>query len=391
MARFLAEDRVKARQDVDRNCLAETAKTVANHRCIHEENMDKSLDELKAKRNALQPKLEELRRLRVHIENALSAMASQVADQMIQSFDLHMEERVRKPLPAAVDEFDLGRVNGLFVTFDATLDILRPEGKKFREAVTAHLQTQIADYLRPRVFEWVNTIETTFLRNLADRVESELKEEARVYAGILGEIGESIGGPLKGLSIEEILKGWITDFGRLNPDIVDTGMDLAPLMGGIVADVTLHMSAHLLPGVGVIVSAILMLWRRNRMQAKVRKQILEGMNNQLVEFALLQHEAIRGGLRGGVAKLENAIGGKIQEQIAQIDGDLHSLIEQKESREADASTRRGQLEVFQKRVNKEVDTILALLTPSHHMASSIQGKHAPTPYRVGPRARRRRR
>ena len=59
------------------------------------------------------------------------------------------------------------------------------------------------------------------------------------------------------------------------------------------------------------------------------------MNNKLTDFTLMQHDAIRNALRDGFAKLEDAIGGKIRDQIAQIDGDMRSLIEQKEGREID--------------------------------------------------------
>ena len=137
-----------------------------------------------------------MRRVGIHIKNALSAMASEVADQMARSFDAHVEERIRKPLPAAIEKFDLGRVDSLFVTVDAAWDIFRPEGKKFKDAVTAHLQPQIAGYLRPRVMEWAMSVEKTYLRTLAERVEKELRAEAQEYAAILDEVGHSIGGPI---------------------------------------------------------------------------------------------------------------------------------------------------------------------------------------------------
>jgi hypothetical protein len=365
LARFLAEDRLKARQLVDLSHVRDTATVVANHRRVHEDNLEKSLAELMDQYSALQPKLEELRRVGVHIKNALAAMASEAADQLIGSFDEHMQQRVRGILPAAVEKFDLGRVDSLFVTFDAALDILRPEGTKFKDAVTAHLQPQIAGFLRPRVLEWVQAVEKLYLPTLASRVEAELRAEAQVYAGILGEVGASIGGHVRELSMDDILRKWLRDFSGQNASMVDVGMDLAPLMAGIVADVTaeltMHMSAHVFPGVGVIISAILLLWRRNRLRTNVRRQILEGMNNKLTDFSLKQHDAIRTALRDGFGKLEDAIGGKIKDQIAQIDGDMRSLIEQKESHEADANTRRQQLAGLQDRFDQEVRTITRLL------------------------------
>ena len=123
----------------------------------------------------------------------------------------------------------------------------------------------------------------------------------------------------------------------------------------------LHMAVHVLPGVGVLISAVLMLWRRNRLRKNVRKQILEGMESQLKDFTLLQHDAIRGALRDGFGKLEAAIGGKIRDEIAQIDGDIRSLIEQKENCEVDVATRRQQLADFQAKVNHEAIAITALL------------------------------
>ena len=365
LARFLAEDRVKARQIVDLNHLSEVMAAIKDHCLTHEANMDKSLDELKSKNAALQPKLKELRRVGVHIKNSLSAMASDVANELIQSFDLHTEERIRKPLPAAVEAFDLGRVDSLFVGFDSALDIFRSEANSFRNAVTAHLQPQIAGYLRPRVNEWIMMVEATHLKTVASRVEAELRIEALVYASILGEVDETVGGRLKGVSIGDVMKKWLQDFGDPNAKMVDVGMDLAPLMAGVIADVMaelmLHMAVHVLPGVGVLISAVLMLWRRNRLRKNVRKQILEGMESQLKDFTLLQHDAIRGALRDGFGKLEAAIGGKIRDEIAQIDGDIRSLIEQKENCEVDVATRRQQLADFQAKVNHEAIAITALL------------------------------
>ena len=160
-----------------------------------------------------------------------------------------------------------------------------------------------------------------------------------------------------------MLSKWLKDFGRSSTGNV--GIDLAPLLAGIVADimaeVTLHMSLHILPGVGTILSAIFLFWRGNRMRANVRKQILEGMNGKLADFALSQHEAIRAALREGFAKLEEAIGGKIRQQVAQIDGDMRSLVEQKESGEADAAARLRQLNEFQGRVDQQARAMNELL------------------------------
>lgn len=363
LARFLVEERVMARQTADRSHLSDATEAVENHCRTIDANLDNSLEEVKTKFAALQPKLEELHRVGVHIKNALTAMASDVADQMIKSFDLHVEEKIRTPLPAAVEKFSLGRIDSLFVSFDAAMDIFRKEGEKFKDGITAHLKPQIANYLRPRVLEWVSTVDKTYLPGVAKRVEAELRTEAKIYAGILGEVGNTIGGHFQGSSMNDILHKWLKDFG--GPDAVDVGVDIAPLLAGVIADITaeltLQMSAHVLPGVGLLISAILVLWRRNRFQANVRKQILEGMNTKLTDFTVTQHEAIRDALREGFAKLENAIGGKIREQIAQIDGDMRSLIEQRENGEADANTSRKQLANLQSRVDQEAQDIVALL------------------------------
>lgn len=365
LTRFLAEDRLRARKGVDRKHLNEVVAAVKQHRRMLEENVDRPIGELKERYEALQPKLEELRRVGVHIRNALSAMASEIADRMIASFDEHLETRIREPLPEAVAEFDLGRVDSLFVTFDAALDIFRSEGNKFKDGVTAHLQPQIAGYLRPRLMEWVAGVEETYLRDASRLVEEELQAEAKVYAGILGEVGETIGGHVEGFGIQEILQKWLDDFGAPDATMGSVGVDLSPLLAGIVADVTaelaMHTSLHLLPGVGMIISTILVLWRRNRMREKVRSQIVEGMDARLTDFALKQHEGIRTVLREGFEKLENAIGGKIRDQIAQIDGDMAALIEEKVTREVDATQRRQELAEFQKRVDDEIRQISTLL------------------------------
>ncbi|HEX6371136.1 MAG TPA: dynamin family protein [Longimicrobium sp.] len=365
LADFLADDRVRARQAVDRNHLHEALAAVEEHRKLLEANLDSSLDDLKARHAALKPKLDELGRVRVHIENALSALASEIADRMIESFDEHLETHIREPFPQAVEKFNLGRVDKLFVSFDAALDIFRPEGKKFKDGVTAHLQPQIAAYLRPRIMEWAQTVDETYLRTATKRVEEELRIEAEAYAAILGEMGESIGGHVQGIGMQDILRKWLQDFSGPNTSMVNVGVDLTPLLAGIAADVAaelaLHMSLHVLPGVGMLLSGIMMLWRRNRMRENVRKQIVDGMNAKLTDYALTQHEVIRTTLRDGFGKLDSAIGGKIKAQIAQIGGDMAALIEEKETREVDATERRTELDEFQERVNQEAMKIRTLL------------------------------
>jgi predicted GTPase len=365
LALFLVDDRLQARQEVDRNHLMDAKTRVAEHRHIIEQNLDKPLEELKAQYSALEPKLEELSRVRKHIENFLSATASSLAQEMIDSFHMYMEENVRKPLPEAVQNFDLGRAGGTFATFDKLLDFARPEGKKFKDLVNAKLEPQIAGYLRPRINAWVQTLESTYLRKAAKHIESELLAEAKAYASILEQVGQSIGSHLMEGSIEDILKKWLNDLNGPNMQIADVGMDLAPVMAGIVADLMsellLHMSFHLLPGIGIIFSAIRLYVKREGQQADFRKGILASVNNMLNQFESTEQDAIRSALRACFAKLEQAIAGKIQGQIDQIDGDMRSLIESKESQEADSSTRRQQLTELQARVNKEISTVTALL------------------------------
>jgi hypothetical protein len=97
------------------------------------------------------------------------------------------------------------------------------------------------------------------------------------------------------------------------------------------------------------------------MRENVRKQIVDGMNAKLTDYALTQHEVIRTTLRDGFGKLDSAIGGKIKAQIAQIGGDMAALIEEKETREVDATERRTELDEFQERVNQEAMKIRTLL------------------------------
>src|SRR5208283_86069 len=113
------------------------------------------------------------------------------------------------------------------------------------------LEPQIAGYLRPRINAWVQTLEITYLRTAAKQIESELLAEAKAYASILEQVGQAIGSHLMGGNIEDILKKWLKDFSGPNMQIADVGMDLAPVMAGVVGDLMsellLHMSFHLLP------------------------------------------------------------------------------------------------------------------------------------------------
>ncbi|MCS7017320.1 MAG: dynamin family protein [Gemmatales bacterium] len=365
LVRFLSEERHRARQLSDGTLARETRASIMKFVQAQKTNLSQPLEELERKNTELQPKLQMLRDMAKQIDNYLTAKASEISQHLCESFDAYVAEHVEPLLPDMVEKLDLGRADRIFMSIDAALDLFRPEGQKFRDIISAHLQPQIARFFKPKVLAWGEGYARTILNGMAVEVQRQLQKDAGKYLGVLGEIEQQIGQPGQELTAQEQLHKWLSEFltrqSGINVGIKELGLDLAPVMGSIILDVLAHMTLNFLPGIGFLISGILILLRGQRIREKIRGQVLQGICSKMSEFKLSQHEAIRTSLREQFAKLRDRIVNNINSDIALIDGTLQTLVAEKKRHRSSAEPRFKQLDAMVTAAEAELKRIEQLL------------------------------
>lgn len=365
LANFLREERHRARQLSDGTLVRETRAALKKFVDVQKTILNKPVEELKKKHAELQPKLQMLRDVAQQIDNSLTAKASVVSQALCNSFDEYASEHIEKPLPEMVDGLDLGPADSIFMSFDAAMDLFRPEGKKFRDRISAHLQRQISQYFKPKLNAWANNYAKTILNGMAVDLKRDLQKEAGKYLGVLEQIDEQMGQPGQGLTDVQQVQKWLSESltmqGGVSVGITHLGLDLAPLMATVLVDVLAHMALNILPGIGLLISGILMFVRWKRVREKLRSQVLEGIRSKMPEFRLSQHEAIREAVSQQFRKLRNQIVRKIEDDIALIDGSIKTLIIHKERHQTSTKPRLEQLDALMAAAETELKKIEELI------------------------------
>jgi hypothetical protein len=362
LAQFLVADRFKARQAKDLAVLDSTIAAVGHYVQIQERDAGQSLEALEARYRDLKPKLDRLLEVGKHIENYLKSKASEVATELCRSFDTYLDEQVIPPLEGAIQKFNLGRADGIFVSFDAALDLFRDENKSFRRAIETHLEGQVGRYLKPKITAWFESLRgSQYLRDVTREVQAELQAEAGNYVSIVEEIEGHVDSNKHTAAVQDQLKEWLQGPALLSGTMNELGLDLAPLVGSLLIDVASHMMLNFLPGLGILISGVLILVRRDRMRAKLRGQLYQGIKDQMPGFRANQQAAIREALNSGFGKMNDAIREKIAVDVLLISSSLEALIKEKSEETYSAQVKRDQLAELTRRVQDEADQLRALM------------------------------
>lgn len=363
LAAYLVSERLRERQAHDLATLDAVLDGVDAFARRSAALADKPLEELERKATELQPKLDRLRDVRRQIENYFAAKAAAVSADLARQFDAYAKEEIEKPLPQAVRGWPLGRLDRLLMSFDAALDLFRPEGKKFKDAVAAHLDALIQDYFKAKIASWTVELAEGHLAKVSLEIQRDLEAEAGRYLEILGDIDAGFGIDEGRTSIKEQLDRWLADlkgqsgFGGAR----GVSVDLAPIITSIGIDVAAHAALHWVPGIGFLVSGILMVLRRNRVRNKVREQVVAGLLSEMENFRFKQHEGIRAGVESGLKRLSAAIAAKIETDIALIDGNIQQVIAERRERQTALDEERGRLARFRGEVASEASRTRRLL------------------------------
>ena len=143
-------------------------------------------------------------------------------------------------------------------------------------------------------------------------------------------------------------------------------MDLAPLIAGVVTDVVAHMAFHAvlnttLPGIGLLVSGVLMFWRSGKIKGNTRKVIAEALAAELPKMRLTYHEELRNKVTGAFNAVAKDINRSVEDQISQLDASMRDIIEQKKQEEFNAEQRKTELQDAAAEFHNSAQALIAKL------------------------------
>ncbi len=352
LQQFLVEERTRERNHKTGQLLQTTSGEAERAVAMQLALADSSVAQIEAQRVALQPKLEKLRGIRKHILAFLDTQANNLQDRLVISLHDHVK-RIEATLPEEVEKFDLS-VLKTSLTWKAITNPFREEENKFERQVERALEPQIKRLLERRFGEWHQSVAANEMRSVLIDVEKHLQEEAAEYQRVLREIDEKVGSHVSPVAVGKLLQRWLGGDGALVPgglSLTGTELlgDMGWLIGGIVAEVVAEVLFHVkvalfVPVVGLVVSAVRLLWREASLQQKVREKIVEGTLHGLREVGQMQAARLRQTVREGFEGLKAKIGGSIDEEIAVIDGSMQAVLEQRRQLQFSAEREKERLE-----------------------------------------------
>jgi GTPase SAR1 family protein len=373
MRQFLAHDRERAEQASDQLLLRNIVGEVTRHSRLELRSLHTSIAELEAEYVASQPLFNQLRASRDHVQTLIKASAAELVHDLCESLDEYFRTEIEPQLKDAVSGFDLGPAGKALKRLSAIFDRWRDDDDKVATQISKHLSETIGGFLQPKITEWWDLGARSVIRQNLAKLSAALEKETVGYGRTLDEITRSSGG---GNALEGIIK---RAFQKLNPrgsdEVSNLGFDLSALIGSIIADLVAHTAFHAtltatLPGVGLLISAIMLVLRAKKVREKTRADILESLRSGLPRLAINIHEDLR---RRGRTELPpgstpetiheafdlatREINSGVDQQISQLDATMRSLLKRKEQGEADNAKRQKELEGFVTTFSKAADEL----------------------------------
>ena len=364
LQKFLVEERGKARTEVGLAMLRSTAEEVNRYVNAQIALVSRSVAEIEAKRESLQPKLERLRGIKKHIEEFLLARSESLQDRLVISFQKHLKQ-MDEELPQVVDEFGLeeltgkgglmealtGILTGKSVIYEGIRDKFRSAEDRFAKKVEEFLRPRVTRYLERNLAGWRSAVNRNEMPAAMLDVEKYLQEEAAEYQRVLREIEERLGVSFGEQQVMELVDRWLghgevrSGGVRFDPTGVGVGVlgDFSWLMMGVATDVALNTSGMLIPGIGLVITGFRLVYREAGIREEMRGRIIAEVRKKLGEVAETQAAEIRGRVREAFDLLRTKVIGSIEEEITLIDASLRALILRKQEQEFSAEQEKARL------------------------------------------------
>lgn len=331
----------------------------------------RSVEEIEAEIAAVEPHLERLRGIKVHIENFLLAQSANLQARLSTSFET-MLAHIDANLEAAVANFDFSEIFQGSLIWRLLIDPFRPDENKVAKRIERVIGPQVDALIQPELLRWQAAVKQNELRVVQLDVEKYLENEAEEYRRVMQEIEDEIGSVNRSLDIQDLVSGWLSDpaQGGVGPQVDMAGVqvigDLSWLLGTIaaevLAEVVLHMSLAWLPIVGILITGIRLIWREGKMREQVRSKTVEAIRTGLKKARISESEKLRAQVEWNFAQLLDTIGGNFDAEIAVVDATLRESLERRTQHTLTAEQEVQRLTAIHDEIGGQVQQIAALVT-----------------------------
>jgi hypothetical protein len=367
LQRFLVEDRGRARMDMTMSVVMAAAASIDRFIATQIGMAKKSIAEVEAERQAIEPKLERLRSIKREIDGFLDSQSANLQDRLAISFQKHVDI-INEGLPAAVDTFKLEDLTQGSMLWKTITDWTKAEEDKFQKKVQRHLEPLITQYLEQQFAVWHQAVIKNEIQAVSIDVERHLQQEADAYRRVLEEIEERLGIRGNALEIDVLVRRWIggqdSESGiQLSMGGLGLTLDMSWLVAGIVADIAAHLALVWAPIIGAVVTAFRLVLREMNIRKEIREKIIQGLREELHKLVQSKSVMIREQVRKDFANLKGKIGANISEEIALIDASLHTIVDRKREKTFSAEREEAQLNQARNLVSasvKKVEIAVAL-------------------------------
>lgn len=350
LEKFLTNDRAHARNHALRADAGNYVRSLDESIKATLASQEKTIVELEGTKALIAPKLDQLRRIREHVREYLGSRVQKIHDDLTQSLRDHMSNVDTQK--EVFETFDLSVLDG-WLALKALKDLLSSEEDKFENRVKRALEPQIRKLLSREKDAWENQSASVGMRSESHSLLDFLKREAKEYSQIISEIEVAQGiKHHEPIPVNELITRWLEAsvieknhvvFATINAG--DVALDLGPLLGGLAAEVMLHLHGATVPILGTIVTVCLSVWRNSKQINKIKEGIAEGLRKSLKEVPTpAQSHEFKEQLQKRLDELSERVTSNMDEEIALIEANLDDAITRLKQGHEDAAIVRQKLD-----------------------------------------------
>ena len=298
----------------------------------------RSLEELERERSAVEPKLGWLRDIRKDTENFLDSKSEVLRTRLVTSLIAHMEKAHEKLVKE--ERFNLSFLDDRWLTFESIWGKVRERfgyANKLAAEIERELKPQIEKYINDAIEDWKKNYAPQVINTVQDDITDKLLVEAKRFSELIAEIKKLLHLETENANSEERILGWVgysTHSGFMASHASVSAAEVVgnifgPVLAAIVADVALHLSGHLVPIIGTILSLIF-LWRReNRMRDQIREGIRATTSKAMSKVEGDLRETMQKKVKENFDRIRNNIGEQMALEMAEVTAGLDVIIKKK--------------------------------------------------------------
>jgi hypothetical protein len=154
------------------------------------------ISSIESEQAKLSAQLEQLRRIRVNIDNLIASHAAETGKELSNALEVYLEEKLFAPgrLAEHVAKFNLGPLENISTRFKLLGDFWRDESDKISTHIANHLQSEVKNLIVRCLGEWRQVFLELTVKTKAEELEKKLKYEAGEYVKVVSEIHGAGGG-----------------------------------------------------------------------------------------------------------------------------------------------------------------------------------------------------